>query len=541
MQNILIASLAPLWVKITDFGISKSWDGTGGLNTICGTPAYRAPELLGLLPYSMIPTGAMYNSSVDIWALGGIIHLLLTAEILFLTRDEPGGNSIFSTATEWTQTPQWSQNHDLLKKYCAGQVLFPLASLTFHGASEHAIDFVQSLMVPDPKKRTSATAALQHRWLANVVSSMDTAGLPTSNFPGLAAGRTPKRKAVSKQATSPRPPPQDVELLLIVRDGSGYTAHSTVGKPRATKVGHLEPPSPGDKAAPRRPRSQTSLTPSGDQPIPAPRTANVESHSGPLAVLDLERDNVVLRPNIRNVTSLIHQPHPYACLPIPSSIDSQIPVVTAAVQLTHTTERYGARSAAAGSSIDKGPGNSPQRIAPLATAVPNGSHITSSSSLQIHPSTAQPQPTIPTRDLIMNSPPPKQSRTATLTQFSWDALHAMNESNDHGQNSRVAPAPYIVPTPKVQSHDDGPNYNTPPESSTAPPNFPYRGDIDGQYSPVVPESYSSQTGVYDNHYDASNPYPPPELYFMRSLNQLSLDESRPFTPYLEPRGPILIL
>lgn len=54
-----------MWVKITDFGISKYYDGTD-LRTHCGTVIYPAPEMLGLLPKDMANNSQVYTKSIDI-------------------------------------------------------------------------------------------------------------------------------------------------------------------------------------------------------------------------------------------------------------------------------------------------------------------------------------------------------------------------------------------------------------------------------------------------------------------------------------------
>lgn len=46
---------AMLWqIKITDFGLAKSSDDSGGLKTFCGTPHYFAPEVQNQQPAGQI-------------------------------------------------------------------------------------------------------------------------------------------------------------------------------------------------------------------------------------------------------------------------------------------------------------------------------------------------------------------------------------------------------------------------------------------------------------------------------------------------------
>ncbi|KAF8857852.1 kinase-like protein [Acephala macrosclerotiorum] len=56
--NILLQSIDPLHIKLTDFGLSKASDD---LTTLCGTPLYLAPEVY---------KKRSYTPAVDIWSLG---------------------------------------------------------------------------------------------------------------------------------------------------------------------------------------------------------------------------------------------------------------------------------------------------------------------------------------------------------------------------------------------------------------------------------------------------------------------------------------
>lgn len=133
-------------------------------------PVYQAPELVGLLPRRLRTDGQIYNASVDIWALGAIVHQVLTSQIPFLELGDGTGDSSYYTS------PEWSLDGELLLDYCAERVTFPVASLITQGASANAIDFVKSLMIPDPKKRLSAVDALGSVWLAEWTSSLDATG-----------------------------------------------------------------------------------------------------------------------------------------------------------------------------------------------------------------------------------------------------------------------------------------------------------------------------------------------------------------------------
>lgn len=201
-QNILIASLSPIWVKITDFGVSKRWVGTS-LKTDCGTTIYRSPEQLGILPRELRATGNSYTSHIDIWALGAIVHQMLTTEIPFL--------EIYTDDTdlESIPAPDDTVDMDLLYGYCRNLNEFPCSTLRKHGVSEDGIEFVKSLMVANPSERASAAAALGSQWL-----------VPTSTGP--MSTRTPPE---TTQSQSPMPDmiqPIAVLVPLLSRDQIVY-------------------------------------------------------------------------------------------------------------------------------------------------------------------------------------------------------------------------------------------------------------------------------------------------------------------------------
>lgn len=160
LQNVLIASPKPIWVKIADFGGSKRTKGTM-LYTRIGTQGYVAPELLGLLTPGANTSG--YSNSVDMWSLGCVVYELLTAEIPFLEAGRPE-SFMSGLDTEYAdEMPQ--QDLSALKAFCDGKSDFPTDVLRLSGASDRAVEFVTSLLVPSPGSRAAAEAALQSQWL----------------------------------------------------------------------------------------------------------------------------------------------------------------------------------------------------------------------------------------------------------------------------------------------------------------------------------------------------------------------------------------
>lgn len=165
LQNVLIASLQPIWVKLSDFGVSKSRKGTV-LHTRIGSQGYFAPELLGILPVRDMKN--TYTNAVDIWALGCIVHELLTVEIPFLEIEnfDTGFSGLTpnpGSDVDCVLLPQTDVT--ILKDFCDGTIAFPTDSLGRCKVNNEAVDFVRALLVAEPKSRATAKEALQMAWL----------------------------------------------------------------------------------------------------------------------------------------------------------------------------------------------------------------------------------------------------------------------------------------------------------------------------------------------------------------------------------------
>ncbi|ODQ77874.1 hypothetical protein BABINDRAFT_163249 [Babjeviella inositovora NRRL Y-12698] len=148
-DNILIMLDDPVQVKITDFGLAKVSDQNSFMKTFCGTLAYVAPEIVlgkkparrkGIQPQAQ---RQHYSSLVDMWSLGCLVFVILTAHLPFsgLTQD------------------------DLFKQIKSG--VYHQSLLTEHGVSGPGRGFLESLLKVDPMERITATQALQHPWIVN--------------------------------------------------------------------------------------------------------------------------------------------------------------------------------------------------------------------------------------------------------------------------------------------------------------------------------------------------------------------------------------
>jgi len=133
-ENLLMKSLDDdTSVKIADFGLSKIIDQERMLLTACGTPAYVAPEIL-------LAQG--YDKAVDLWCIGVISYILLCGFPPFAAEGLP----------------------QLLEKIITADFDYP--ANYWDEVSDGAKDFVDRLLVLDPKNRMTASEALKHPWLS---------------------------------------------------------------------------------------------------------------------------------------------------------------------------------------------------------------------------------------------------------------------------------------------------------------------------------------------------------------------------------------
>jgi len=119
-------------LKISDFGLSKDFTSEK-LTTSCGTAIYVAPEVL---------MATSYDTGCDIWSLGVITYILLSAHVPF---DGLTENEVF-------------------EKILRAAYSFP--KKLFEHISEDAKDFISKIFVVDTKNRMDATQCLEHPWLA---------------------------------------------------------------------------------------------------------------------------------------------------------------------------------------------------------------------------------------------------------------------------------------------------------------------------------------------------------------------------------------
>ena len=149
-SNVLLAADG-VTAKLGDFGLAARLPQGGRLTTVCGTHDFLAPE--------MIRTGhgelSGYGSSVDIWAVGLMLHALLL------------GDNPFERETDI----------ETLQAILAGDYAPPAdRQLSFE-----VRDLLSSLLVTEPAKRATAEDAAGHAWVVGGGSAKQPAPQPAAD------------------------------------------------------------------------------------------------------------------------------------------------------------------------------------------------------------------------------------------------------------------------------------------------------------------------------------------------------------------------
>ncbi|GAX76556.1 hypothetical protein CEUSTIGMA_g4002.t1 [Chlamydomonas eustigma] len=106
LDNTLLDTHKPPWVKLCDFGFAKHWLQTSNMNTMrIGTPEYMGPEL--------ISSRTGYDGvKVDVWAAGVLLFVMLVGMFPFETQDDNFNNTaglydiwLQQIKTSWREVP----------------------------------------------------------------------------------------------------------------------------------------------------------------------------------------------------------------------------------------------------------------------------------------------------------------------------------------------------------------------------------------------------------------------------------------------------
>ncbi|OCF32365.1 CAMK/CAMK1/CAMK1-CMK protein kinase [Kwoniella heveanensis CBS 569] len=151
-ENILYKTKAPdSPLVIADFGIAKHLETPEEeLVDSAGSFGYAAPEVL---------TGVGHGTKCDCWSIGVIAYTLLCGYSPFRSDDKNG----------------------LLREMTRGRITFH--ERYWSKVSNTAKEFIKTLLVVDPKRRSSAAQALQHPWMTSgQASEYDLSSAVRENF-----------------------------------------------------------------------------------------------------------------------------------------------------------------------------------------------------------------------------------------------------------------------------------------------------------------------------------------------------------------------
>lgn len=132
-------------VKIADFGLAKFIGERKFTNTLCGTPAYVAPEVLN--------NNRNYSTKVDIWLAGVLLYVCLC------------GFPPFSDEL----APPSMREQILMGKYA-------FYSPYWDEINDSALDLISKLLVVDPLERSSVQQAMDHFWFSESNTEGDRSG-----------------------------------------------------------------------------------------------------------------------------------------------------------------------------------------------------------------------------------------------------------------------------------------------------------------------------------------------------------------------------
>lgn len=138
-ENILLSD-KELHVKIADFGLAKIVDEDSFTTTVCGTPAYVAPEML--VAHSQT---RRYTRAVDIWSLGVVLYICLCG---------------FPPFSDELRRPGFP--YDMNDQIRMG--IFDYPSPHWDPVSDAALDLIDHMLNVDIAQRYSVDDCLRHPW-----------------------------------------------------------------------------------------------------------------------------------------------------------------------------------------------------------------------------------------------------------------------------------------------------------------------------------------------------------------------------------------
>ena len=145
-------------IKIIDFGVACNHrPGDEPMTAFTGSLRSMAPEVIK----------RSYGRECDLWSTGIITYFLLMQQMPF---DSPTSNQ-----------------NEIFAKICSGKFYFPQWAAT--GISDEGKNFIDRMLVVDPRKRMTAREALSHPWIRNKKVSSKSREGKVAKSPGRDMGR----------------------------------------------------------------------------------------------------------------------------------------------------------------------------------------------------------------------------------------------------------------------------------------------------------------------------------------------------------------
>lgn len=132
-ENILFADDTDASLQLAGFSLASRIPVTSHA-TVSGTPGYVAPEVL---------QDKRQGEGMDLWSAGVVLYIMLCGYPPFYHEE----------------------TSQLFRQIREGRYSFD--SPNWDDISEHAKELVWQLLVVDPDRRVTTTAALAHQWLAS--------------------------------------------------------------------------------------------------------------------------------------------------------------------------------------------------------------------------------------------------------------------------------------------------------------------------------------------------------------------------------------
>ncbi|CAL5432006.1 unnamed protein product [Camellia sinensis] len=243
-ENLLVSKDV---IKIADFGLAREISSQPPYTEYVSTRWYRAPEVLLQSP--------MYNSAVDMWAMGAIMAELFSLRPLF-----PGSSeadeiykicSVIGTPTE----SEWAEGLKLASiNYQFPQLSGVHLSVLIPSASEDAINLITLLCSWNPCKRPTALEALQHPFFQSCFyippslrsKTAVTRTPPSAGTRGVLEHKSVKRHSGtlsnSKSANNFPPAKSHVSLTTGVQRKLEMNNQDAIKNDKFSKIAAKEPP-----------------------------------------------------------------------------------------------------------------------------------------------------------------------------------------------------------------------------------------------------------------------------------------------------------